>query len=146
MLSCGCVDLTASTSGPKCQVVSEHSGGFSTHVARAGSYPNTDFVTDLFTKDQVMGGFNIADAAVGASLFLALGDYQGSTVGIVRITYSIDAANLDITIKKHRTAHGLTVMNQPFSVLVYSSKCNLRNIFIETVPPEEGLPKVQQKD
>ena len=41
----------------------------------------------------------MADAAVGASLFLVLGDYQGSTVGIVRVTYSIDAANLDITIK-----------------------------------------------
>tara|TARA_B100000780_G_C20885971_1_gene352565 strand:- start:28 stop:189 length:162 start_codon:yes stop_codon:yes gene_type:complete len=46
-----------------------------------------------------MGGFKIVDAAVGASLFLALGDYQGSTVGIVQVTYSIDAANLDITIK-----------------------------------------------
>jgi hypothetical protein len=99
IMSFGCVDLTASTSGPKCQVVSEHSGVFPTHVARAGSYSNTDFVTDLFTKSKVMGGFSIADAAVGASLFLALGDYQGSTVGIVRITYSIDAANLDITIK-----------------------------------------------
>ena len=46
-----------------------------------------------------MCGFKIVDAAVGASLFLALGDYQGSTVGIVQVTYSIDAANLDISIK-----------------------------------------------
>ena len=44
-------------------------------------------------------GFNIVDAAVEASLFLALGDYQGSRAGIVQMSYSIDVANLDTTIK-----------------------------------------------
>ena len=33
MLSFGCVDLAASSSGPKCQVVSEHSGVFP-HTSR----------------------------------------------------------------------------------------------------------------
>tara|TARA_B100000780_G_scaffold136384_1_gene95497 strand:- start:371 stop:535 length:165 start_codon:yes stop_codon:yes gene_type:complete len=47
----------------------------------------------------VRDGFNIADAALGAFLFLALGDYQGSRAGIVQMTYSIVVANLDTTIK-----------------------------------------------
>ena len=108
--------------------MSEHAGKFSSEVGKANNYFNRDYIESIFLENQTFGAFSSYNIPDGASVLLALADYQGSAGTNLTVNYKIigNEINLDIIHKTDLIA--AAVMNQPFYLITASPKCNINII------------------